>query len=383
MGRSELESGATMPFPSNAHGRFTSSSEVQQSMNGPFEHAFGGLPGYGHGGVGLLASMDTAGPPLPPNFPDPFEREDEGSAGKTAEYAHQLQNQQQMQLQMQMQVAIAMQQQQQQQQHALRHFQQQQESYLQNSNLEHRQFQNPLQQYPAPFNGALNAFTAFDSRPLAPPHPPSESNLPSVNHPSSTASSYTGASLFSGALGTGSTLASDSGRTSMTSLSLIGSESSATGTAGKWNDLLGDTFLSSTLSQPGLSKGKAKAKQLVGQLEVKGSTNSPTATTGRSGSESVMSDDNSLSPTNINRHSLSDEVDVGPLAKQDPLATQVWRMYARDKASLPHAQRMENLTWRMMALALKKKKQKEELEAQTLQSQEQSGSYSSAGFEVD
>lgn len=56
--------------------------------------------------------------------------------------------------------------------------------------------------------------------------------------------------------------------------------------------------------------------------------------------------------------------DFGPdtekMAKEDPLATQVWRMYARTKANLPHAQRMENLTWRMMALALKKKKEEEE-----------------------
>lgn len=56
--------------------------------------------------------------------------------------------------------------------------------------------------------------------------------------------------------------------------------------------------------------------------------------------------------------------DIGPdpeqLAKDDPLATQVWKMYARQKATLPHAQRMENLTWRMMALALKKRKEDEE-----------------------
>ncbi|KAG8703618.1 hypothetical protein FRC11_010581 [Ceratobasidium sp. 423] len=38
-----------------------------------------------------------------------------------------------------------------------------------------------------------------------------------------------------------------------------------------------------------------------------------------------------------------------------PLAAQVWKMYAKTKASLPHQQRMENLTWRMMAMALKKK----------------------------
>lgn len=51
--------------------------------------------------------------------------------------------------------------------------------------------------------------------------------------------------------------------------------------------------------------------------------------------------------------------DPEKMAKEDPLATQVWKMYARTKATLPHAQRMENLTWRMMALALKKKKEDE------------------------
>lgn len=52
----------------------------------------------------------------------------------------------------------------------------------------------------------------------------------------------------------------------------------------------------------------------------------------------------------------AEDVDPEQLAKDDPLATQVWRMYAKTKANLPHGQRMENLTWRMMALALKKKK---------------------------
>ncbi|KAG5645209.1 hypothetical protein DXG03_006727 [Asterophora parasitica] len=52
--------------------------------------------------------------------------------------------------------------------------------------------------------------------------------------------------------------------------------------------------------------------------------------------------------------------DPGQLAKEDPLATQVWKMYARTKATLPNAQRMENLTWRMMALALKKKKEEDD-----------------------
>lgn len=52
-----------------------------------------------------------------------------------------------------------------------------------------------------------------------------------------------------------------------------------------------------------------------------------------------------LSPTDAG------QCDPEQLAKEDPLATQVWKMYARTKAHLPHAQRMENLTWRMMALA--------------------------------
>ncbi|KAF8556136.1 hypothetical protein OG21DRAFT_1521326 [Imleria badia] len=59
----------------------------------------------------------------------------------------------------------------------------------------------------------------------------------------------------------------------------------------------------------------------------------------------------------------SDEIDPERLARQDPLATQVWKMFARTKANLPHAQRMENITWRMMALALKRKKEQEDTPA--------------------
>ena len=57
----------------------------------------------------------------------------------------------------------------------------------------------------------------------------------------------------------------------------------------------------------------------------------------------------------LQSHALA-ESDPDKLAKQDPLATQVWKMFARTKAHLPHAQRMENLTWRMMALELRKKR---------------------------
>ncbi|CAK9785453.1 unnamed protein product [Cutaneotrichosporon oleaginosum] len=47
------------------------------------------------------------------------------------------------------------------------------------------------------------------------------------------------------------------------------------------------------------------------------------------------------------------------MAKKDPLAAQVWKAYARAKDSMPHGQRMENLTWRMMHLTMKKKEESE------------------------
>lgn len=46
------------------------------------------------------------------------------------------------------------------------------------------------------------------------------------------------------------------------------------------------------------------------------------------------------------------------MAKEDPLATQVWRFFAKTKQNLPNHERMENLTWRMMHESLKKQSQK-------------------------
>ncbi|KAK1655920.1 hypothetical protein BDP81DRAFT_444563 [Colletotrichum phormii] len=48
------------------------------------------------------------------------------------------------------------------------------------------------------------------------------------------------------------------------------------------------------------------------------------------------------------------------MQKEDPLATQVWKFFSKTKHMLPNQQRMENLTWRMMALNLRKKQQEEE-----------------------
>lgn len=47
-------------------------------------------------------------------------------------------------------------------------------------------------------------------------------------------------------------------------------------------------------------------------------------------------------------------------SKTDPLATQVWRLYTKAKDTLPNGSRLENLTWRMMAMTLNKKRAAEE-----------------------
>lgn len=45
--------------------------------------------------------------------------------------------------------------------------------------------------------------------------------------------------------------------------------------------------------------------------------------------------------------------------RRDPLATQIWRLYSRTKAQLPNQERMENLTWRMMAVSLKRQQEQQ------------------------
>lgn len=47
-------------------------------------------------------------------------------------------------------------------------------------------------------------------------------------------------------------------------------------------------------------------------------------------------------------------------SKTDPLATQVWRLYTKAKDTLPNGSRLENLTWRMMAMTLNKKRAAEQ-----------------------
>jgi len=42
------------------------------------------------------------------------------------------------------------------------------------------------------------------------------------------------------------------------------------------------------------------------------------------------------------------------MQKKDPLATQIWKLYSKARTQLPNAERMENLTWRMMAMSMKR-----------------------------
>jgi GATA-binding protein len=51
------------------------------------------------------------------------------------------------------------------------------------------------------------------------------------------------------------------------------------------------------------------------------------------------------------------------LQKQDPLGTQIWKLYSRTKSRLPNQERMENLTWRMMAMNLRRREQQMQAQA--------------------
>jgi GATA-binding protein len=51
---------------------------------------------------------------------------------------------------------------------------------------------------------------------------------------------------------------------------------------------------------------------------------------------------------------------VEQLQNDDPLAAQVWKFFTKTKQQLPNQHRLENLTWRMMALSMRKQKQEDE-----------------------
>jgi GATA-binding protein len=47
------------------------------------------------------------------------------------------------------------------------------------------------------------------------------------------------------------------------------------------------------------------------------------------------------------------------MQKNDPLGTQIWKLYSKARTQLPNAERMENLTWRMMALNMRRAAERE------------------------
>lgn len=51
----------------------------------------------------------------------------------------------------------------------------------------------------------------------------------------------------------------------------------------------------------------------------------------------------------------STDQEIRDMQKEDPLGTQIWRLYSKNKSQLPNAERMENLTWRMMSMNLRRK----------------------------
>lgn len=57
--------------------------------------------------------------------------------------------------------------------------------------------------------------------------------------------------------------------------------------------------------------------------------------------------------------SSADLGDPDEMQKKDPLGTQIWRLYSKTKSQLPNQERMENLTWRMMAMNLKRKEREQ------------------------
>ncbi|KAJ9474834.1 Transcriptional regulatory protein GAT1 [Pseudozyma hubeiensis] len=73
-----------------------------------------------------------------------------------------------------------------------------------------------------------------------------------------------------------------------------------------------------------------------------------------------------------------ESLDPDEMSKKDPLATQVWKMYAKQRSQLPNGARMENITWRMMAMTLRKKKEQEAAEARLASGAQSNASQSQA-----
>ena len=93
------------------------------------------------------------------------------------------------------------------------------------------------------------------------------------------------------------------------------------------------------------------------------------STTQDTGVKLDLSPEHTLARTELLRESFfpdwKDDASSGDLdhpdemQKKDPLATQIWKLYSKTKTQLPNQERMENLTWRMMAMNLKRKEREQ------------------------
>lgn len=69
--------------------------------------------------------------------------------------------------------------------------------------------------------------------------------------------------------------------------------------------------------------------------------------------------DSALFPA-LDNAAADSTLSIDQLQDDDPLAAQVWKFFTKTKQRLPNQQRLENLTWRMMALSMRKQKQEDE-----------------------
>ncbi|CAG8012623.1 unnamed protein product [Penicillium nalgiovense] len=80
---------------------------------------------------------------------------------------------------------------------------------------------------------------------------------------------------------------------------------------------------------------------------------------------------NSIFPEWTSGASRGDNPDE--MQRNDPLAAQIWKLYTRTKSQLPNQERMENLTWRMMAMNLRRKEREQQARASEARSPTPSG----------
>lgn len=56
------------------------------------------------------------------------------------------------------------------------------------------------------------------------------------------------------------------------------------------------------------------------------------------------------------------------MQKKDPLGTQIWKLYHKQKGQLPNSERLENLSWRMMSMNLRRKEMERQEYGHSLES---------------